>query len=288
MQHALRRATATVAALASLGCTGDNPVAPETVWPRASVPEMLTAKAASSSDARVPVVVAAAPPPAVALAAPREGSTIGTNRYAREQSLGFQNGALDEPCMNEGDSMGAWQLRFSGYGCVGLTSGANGTALSMQPRTATATEETHAPLLLGPEYGDRLMMTARVQTVQQLRRGGEPNAWEVAWLVWHYQDDEHFYYFIPKPNGWELGKRDPSYPGGQRFLTTGTDQKFPVGRTYTVQITHRGNVLSVVVDGVALTSFTDTERPYVSGRIALYSEDAEIRVHQVSVRTGAF
>jgi hypothetical protein len=153
---------------------------------------------------------------------------------------------------------------------------------------ATSNEETHAPLLLGPMFGDRLMLTTRLETVQQLRRNGEPNAWEVAWLLWQYQDDEHFYYFIPKPNGWEVGKRDPAYPGGQRFLATGTDQTFPVGHAYNVQITHRGNVFSVVVDGVTLTTFTDNERPYVTGRIALYSEDAEIKVHQVSVRTGAF
>jgi len=288
MQQALRRATATVAAMASLGCTGDNPVAPEMAWPTAAVSDLPAANAVPASDVRVPVLVAAAPPPANLPTAPLERTSIGTTRYAREQSLGFQNGTLDEPCMGEGDSVGQWQLRFSGYGCVGLASGANGTALSMQPKSATNSDETHAPLLLGPAYGDRLMITARVQTVQQLRRNGEPNAWEVAWLVWHYQDDEHFYYFIPKPNGWELGKRDPSYPGGQRFLATGTEQKFPVGRTYNVQITHRGNAVSVVVDGVALASFTDTERPYVSGRIALYSEDAEIKVHQVSVRTGAF
>jgi hypothetical protein len=125
-----------------------------------------------------------------------------------------------------------------------------------------------------------------VETVQQLRRNAEPNAWEVVWVVWQYQDDEHFYYFIPKPDGWELGKRDPSYPGGQRFLATGTDQQFPVGRPYNVQVTHRDNVLAVVVDGVPVVHFTDTERPYTSGRIALYSEDAAIKVHQVNVRSG--
>lgn len=291
MRQALRRATAFVAAMASLGCTGDFPVAPETVRPQAYVPETLAANAvtpgAPRTDTPEPVLVTPASPPAVLASSPAERSSIGTSRYAREQSLGFQNGTLAEPCMGEGDSMGAWHLRFSGYGCVGLKAGENGTALSMQPMSATTTDETHAPLLLGPEYGDRLVMTARVETVQQLRQNGEPNAWEVAWLLWHYQDDEHFYYFIPKPNGWEVGKRDPAYPGGQRFLATGTDLKFPVGRTYNVQITHKGNVFSVVVDGVALTSFTDTERPYVSGRIALYSEDAEIKVHQVSVRTGA-
>lgn len=292
--NTLRRATTFVAVLASLSCAADSPLAPKTDWLEATPAEAIAAAPAPASaparDTVVPLVVPAAPPPAEPSrtpGAPTTTNTTGTARYAREQSLGFQNGTLDESCLTEGELMGAWKLRFSGYGCVGITSGASGTALSMQPMTATANEETHAPLLLGPEFGDRLMMTARIETVQQLRQNGEPNAWEVAWLLWQYQDDEHFYYFIPKPNGWEIGKRDPAYPGGQRFLATGTDQKFPVGRAYNVQITHRGNVFAVVVDGVALASFTDTERPYVSGRIALYSEDAAIKVHQVSVRTGA-
>ncbi|MEO7998538.1 MAG: hypothetical protein ABI852_13895 [Gemmatimonadaceae bacterium] len=286
MHHALRLASTSVAAMAILGCTGDNPVAPETTWPQASVSVL----APPPADARLSTVAAAALPPAVAIAAPLTRTTVGTSRYAREQSLGFQNNAISNAaaeCLNEGDSFGSWQLRFSGYGCVGLRTNGDGTSMSLQPMVATTNAETHAPLLLGPEYGDRLQLTTRLETVQQLRQNGEPNAWEVAWLLWQYQDDEHFYYFIPKPNGWEVGKRDPAYPGGQRFLATGTDLKFPVGRAYNVQITHRGNGFSVVVDGVVLTTFTDTERPYVSGRIALYSEDAEIRVHQVSVRTGA-
>lgn len=288
MQHALRRASTSVAALAILGCAGDNPVAPETTWPEAGV----SAVATQPLDTRLSIVVAAAPPPAVAIAAPLTRTTVGTSRYAREQSLGFQNNAQKNSataeCMNEGDSFGSWKLRFSGYGCVGLSTNEDGTAMSLQPMTATANDETHAPLLLGPEYGDRLQLNTRLETVQQLRQNGEPNSWEVAWLLWQYQDDEHFYYFIPKPNGWEVGKRDPAYPGGQRFLATGTDLKFPVGRAYNVQINHKGNSFTVMVDGVLLTTFADTERPYVSGRIALYSEDAEIRVHQVSVRTGAF
>lgn len=287
MHHALRLASTSVAAMAILGCTGENPVAPETTWPMASVSEL----APPPADAGLSTVVAAALPPAVAIAAPLTRNTVGTSRYAREQSLGFQNDAVKNAatseCLNEGDSFGSWRLRFSGYGCVGLTTSGDGTSMSLQPMVATANDETHAPLLLGPEYGDRLQLTTRLETVQQLRRNGEPNSWEVAWLLWQYQDDDHFYYFIPKPNGWEVGKRDPAYPGGQRFLATGTDIKFPVGHAYNVQITHKGNVFSVMVDGVTLTTFADTERPYVSGRIALYSEDAEIRVHQVSVRTGA-
>lgn len=291
IQHAFRRASTSVAALAILGCTGDNPVAPETTWLPANVSAASTPLASLPADAGLPIVVAVAPPPAVSATAPLTRTTVGTSRYVREQSLGFQNSVPrgNEPeCLTEGDSFGSWRLRFSGYGCVGLTNDGSGTSMSMQPMVATANDETHAPLLLGPEYGDRLQLNTRMETVQQLRQNGEPNSWEVAWLLWQYQDDEHFYYFIPKPNGWEVGKRDPAYPGGQRFLATGTDLKFPIGRAYNVQITHKGNVFSVTVDGVVLTTFADNERPYVSGRVALYSEDAEIRVHQVSVRTGAF
>ena len=299
MLHVLRRASTSVAALAILGCA-DSPVEPFEVRPEA--PAINTRMAlADSTELRAPSLVsptAAAvslSPHAIAGADLPTKTTVGNregNRtlsdMSREQSLGFQNVASNDECLTEGESMGLWQLRFSGYGCVGVTSGIGGTSLRMQPMIATANAETHAPLLLGPMYGDRLMLTTRLETVQQLRRNGEPNAWEVAWVLWQYQDDEHFYYFIPKPNGWEVGKRDPAYPGGQRFLATGTEQTFPVGHAYQVQITHRGNVLSVVVDGVTLTTFTDTERPYVAGRIALYSEDAEIKVHQVSVRTGFF
>lgn len=308
MFHVLRRASTLVAVTAIMGCTGDSPVSP--ILERHVDDANAGTSALASHDAPVhtdsvrtdtsslatPTTYAiAAPPPAVAsegqatltLVGSREGNrTLG--EMAREQSLGFQNDAANEECLTEGQSLGSWRLRFSGYGCVGLTAGIGGTSLTMQPMVATASEETHAPLLLGPLFGDRLMLTTRLETVQQLRKNSDPNSWEVAWLLWQYQDDEHFYYFIPKPNGWEVGKRDPSYPGGQRFLATGTERTFPVGHAYNVQITHRGNVFSVVVDGVMLTTFEDTERPYVAGRIALYSEDAEIKVHQVSVRTGAF
>ena len=63
-------------------------------------------------------------------------------------------------------------------------------------------------------------MTTTLGTVRQVRNG-PANPWEVAWLLWHYTDDQHFYSIVLKPNGWELGKEDPAYPGAQRFLATG-------------------------------------------------------------------
>jgi hypothetical protein len=37
-------------------------------------------------------------------------------------------------------------------------------------------------------------------------RGDRANPWDAAWLVWRYTDDQHFYYLVLKPDGFELGK----------------------------------------------------------------------------------
>jgi hypothetical protein len=105
-------------------------------------------------------------------------------------------------------------------------------------------------------------------------------------VLWHYADNTRFYYFIPKPNGWELGKADSAYPGAQRFLATGSSPVFPVGEWYRVSIVQTGQTIQVSVNGIPVTTFTDTERPLTSGRVGLYSEDAEVYFDDVSVTTG--
>ena len=100
-------------------------------------------------------------------------------------------------------------------------------------------------------------------------------------------DPDHFYSIALKPNGWELSKQDPAYPGKQRFLATGTSPTFPVGTTYHVRIIERGNTIQVWVDGTPLTQFTDGERPYLQGSVGLYTEDARVvfrDVHAASLQ----
>ncbi len=183
-------------------------------------------------------------------------------------------------CLGEGEQFGAWTVRFSGYGCVSTYDRGRFSALAMGPKAAEKNYQTHAPMVLGPEFGSRLMFHMRVETTEQLRRG-QPNPWEVAWVIWHYSDDEHFYYFIPKPNGWELGKRDPQYPGGQRFLASGRDEVFPIGHKYDVTVVHVAEDVAVFVNGREIVRLRDDERPYRSGRIGIYSEDAMVKVDRV-------
>jgi hypothetical protein len=175
-----------------------------------------------------------------------------------------------------GQTYGAWRPVFDGYGSMGVEADPSTSAnvLSMQPQASTSPAETHSALAVTNATQSDFNFSVQVQTVSQLRTGSAPNPWETGWVLWHYTDNTHFYYFIPKPTGWELGKEDPAYPGAQRFLATGTSPTFPTGGTYTVRVQQAGATMTVWVDGVQITQFTDTESPYSSGSLGLYCEDS--------------
>jgi hypothetical protein len=189
-------------------------------------------------------------------------------------------------CYPDGSTIGVWQFVYNGYGCNGFVTAYSNTMLFEQPATSTSPSETHASLVLGPYISGDFTLQVSAATRNQLRVNGAPNTWEVAWVLWHYADDSHFYYFAAKPNGWELGKEDPAYPGAQRFLATGSSPSFPVGPWYRIRVTQSGQTMQVFVNDLLITTFTDSEQAYSSGRIGLYTEDAEAYFDNVSVITG--
>jgi hypothetical protein len=176
-------------------------------------------------------------------------------------------------------SLGDWREIFDGYG-DGLSTfvTAGGQLHELVPRAADSGDRTHAALAVEQERSSDFDLRVEMRTLEQLRKGTNPNPWEVAWLVWRLEDAEKFYYLALKPNGWEVGKRDPSYRGGQRFLATGNSPLFPVGEIWNeVRIHAAGPTFIVWVDGNELTRFTDEERPYSSGHIGMYTEDARVQ-----------
>ncbi len=197
----------------------------------------------------------------------------------------FSNYPQDE-CFGEGDTFGPWTSVFAGFGCNSVVDVGGASALSLSPKGSTEPGETHSALVTGPNYVGNVQFSAGVTSAEQLRQGSDPNPWEVAWLIWHFTDAAHFYYFVAKPNGWELGKRDPAYRGGQRFLQTGTEPAYAVGNRHEIQIEQAGATLRVAVNGAGLANFTDDERPYRSGRIGFYVEDAIALFDGVSARGG--
>ena len=173
-------------------------------------------------------------------------------------------------------------MQYHGYGTVGTRAAGDGIVHHQQPRSARSKEDTHASMVTSAaRFGD-IDFRVRTRTVRHVR-DGEPNPWEVSWIVWAYTDDGHFYYFVPKPNGWELGKRDPDYPGGQRDLKTDSRPTFPVGPWYDVRVRQVGARMRVWVDGEEIVRFTDHERPYRRGAIGLYNEDAQVQFDDITV-----
>lgn len=107
----------------------------------------------------------------------------------------------------------------------------------------------------------------------------------MGWLVWDYQGNDRFYYFLVKPNGWELGKRDPAYPGGQRFLATDASIGFPIGEEHPLEVRQTGSTIEAFIDGKSVVKLTDQERPYRGGGIGLYCEDSEVYADSISAES---
>lgn len=182
----------------------------------------------------------------------------------------------------DGSAHGDWIAVFDGEG----STTSDGSSIELAPRAAGTPAETHAGLVVSVlQYGD-VDLSATVHTVEQLRTGSAPNPWEVGWLVWHYDDHHRFYYFALKSNGWELGKVDPAYPGGQRFLSTGSSP-VDTGEPRTIRVRQLGTTVDVWVDGAAVVTFTDAEDPYTRGSVGVYSEDARVEFTEITARSAA-
>lgn len=181
----------------------------------------------------------------------------------------------------EGKTYGQWRLVYDGYGAVT----GDDRKVIMQPASATSMDRTHACLVVTERAtsGD-VDFSVTVRTEEHVR-DDEPNPWEVGWVLWNYQDDEHFYALALKPNGWELSKQDPAYPGNQRFLLTGSVPEFPLHEDHRVRIVQEGDAIAAYANDRLLGRFTDRESPYVHGRIGLYTEDARVRFSDLDVRS---
>lgn len=185
----------------------------------------------------------------------------------------------------DGQNYGRWQCVYNGYGKVWGTD----ARVDMAPLAPRNSGETHACLVRSRQSFSTVSYTATITTTRQLRTGSRPNAWECGWLLWHHQADDKFYYFVPKPNGWELGKVIPGYADGwyndQKYLATGSSPAFAVGSPVTVRVVIDRNLMTVFANGVRIVSHRDNSSPYTSGRVGLYTEDAAVTFSGITMRT---
>ncbi|KKW36860.1 MAG: hypothetical protein UY81_C0011G0015 [Candidatus Giovannonibacteria bacterium GW2011_GWA2_53_7] len=174
---------------------------------------------------------------------------------------------------------------YDGYGFVEL-----GPTLTLSPKASTQPSETHASLVTSKtayrgNYEARFTMT----TTAQLRTGSSPNPWETGWFVFGYKPDQTFKYLILKPEGYGIELGESLSNDRQNFLWTspvGVDS-FPIARSYDVLVRVRNGVITLLVDGAERLSYHVSSRDLLStdGKIGFYTEDARVKIENVSVRT---
>ena len=172
----------------------------------------------------------------------------------------------------QGSTYGAWTVRYTGYGLVE----SDGERITLEPNEAADHDITHGGLVHTTGQCRDADFSVSLNTESQVRQG-DPNTWEVGWVLWNFQSDTQFYAVALKPNGWEITKQDPDYEGNQRFIATGSTPTFPIGEDYRISVTQNDGAMTVSADGQELATVRDEETPYREGSIALYTEDA--RVH---------
>lgn len=231
-------------------------------------------------------------------------------------------GSYSKGTWKQGTTHKNWSVKFNGYGRVWVQEfSSGGKVLNLRPTINPPSTGTSAALVQSTTRtsGD-VTLSLRMRTVRQnatYRNPAEtPNAWETAWVWWNHDykpgsGDEGTgkdisevasgYYLTLKPNGWELGKIDQGRfvgIGGQRYLATGTTPRYPIGTKWrNVVIQQRGATITVTVDGVRLTQFTDgpgsggypgwsahaNQEVYRSGKVGLYTEDAHVQFDNVRI-----
>jgi 1,2-diacylglycerol 3-beta-glucosyltransferase len=255
----------------------------------AEAPAAVPALAAMSSGAPGRVLIAAAISPATSPAP----AAAGERRRGSARSLTVTGVALLACAAMVGTiafSLGRgdhsqWYSVFNGYGTTSVAGSGAHQVITLSPGRARTRRDTHAALVLSKAWNQDFVAITHVRTMSRLRQGaaGPPNPWEVGWVVWHYTSNQRFYALTLEPTGWVLSKQDPAYRGGERFLASAPDPRFPVGVTHTVGIVQSGNQITVSADGRLLTQFTDTQRPYLNGAFGVYSEDSVARFSHIQL-----
>jgi hypothetical protein len=196
---------------------------------------------------------------------------------------------------NQTSPNGKWFNKYNGFGVSGtvtttsLTATNNNTVFYEEPKASTRPNETHAALTLTTQTYQDLEMHLKVKTNKQLRQNSSPNPWEVAWVMWRYQDDWHHYYFIFKPNGIELGKKhNENQSEEQIFLYTANEPKLRIDEWNTWYIKMSGNHIEIwleVADGSMqrVVNYHDNAPIIGSGNIGLYTEDAHVQFDDVYI-----
>ncbi len=197
---------------------------------------------------------------------------------------------------NKTSPNGKWFNKYNGFGESGTVAvspsamvDTNSTVFYEEPKTSTSHNETHAALTLTTQTYDDVEIQLKVKTNEQLRQNSTPNPWEVAWIMWRFQDDWHHYYFILKPNGVELGKKqNENQAEEQIFLYTANEPQLKINEWSIWHIKMSDNHIEIwlkMADGSwqSVVDYYDKTPIVGPGNIGLYTEDAHVQFDDVYI-----
>lgn len=164
-----------------------------------------------------------------------------------------------------------WSYR---WGAIATENG----ELSLKSQPPTTISETHSALVTSKKAGSNYRFETDVATLDQLRQNNSPNTWEIAWVLFRFQDLTRYYYFILKPNGFELGKKHGS--DGQIFLVTGENFKLELNKRYRWKILTKEANIQIFINEIKIIDYTDPD-PILNGSIGLYEEDSLVQFDNV-------
>jgi len=208
-----------------------------------------------------------------------------------EPSTTYDNFDGDAYNLSDGEASpnGKWFQSWTGEGKAGTVTicSIGKQVFYERPKAPVSSNETHSSLALTTNKWQDVEISLKVRTMQQLRQNGDPNSWEAAWLMWRYVDSYHHYYFVVKPNGIELGKKDNNQQAEEQvFLHTADSPKLELGAWSVWTIKMEGNHIQAFVNGDKVADYIDDSMSDTLSRpgvIGLYTEDAEVQFDNVQI-----
>ncbi len=186
---------------------------------------------------------------------------------------------------------GKWQNVYNGFGSSGVEVADGSHVFFLKPKPATSPEDTQAALVQSTGTFCNYKLDFDIKTVKQLRENSPPNSWEAGWFIFRYTDTFHYYWFLIRSNGIELGKKDcdtcTNPVDGQQWLVTKDVPTLDLNTWHHWTINIVGNHIKIYVDGNIVVDFIDSGMtPQLSkGKIAMYSEEAYVRYDNMHLKS---
>ena len=189
-----------------------------------------------------------------------------------------------------GQSPRDWTVAYDGGGSVRFEGLGNSRVVRIAPASAQLPSQTHAALVLTKSDHFKFFELELTFTNVQALRVGSPQPWETFWLFFNYQPEGSFKktnYLAFKTNGLEVGFA--SGDRDQKIFKTWESPAFPYGASEHIKIRRMATRIEIEINGQAPLIFdfaTDVAKPLaVPGSIGLYSEDAEVLIQEISIKS---